>query len=140
MYSTLVKRTHILIAKIQKSSKIKHYAQGPRGIDWQEKTIARPRSPLIRMHKPGTLHVSNLLHNFTHTCMLRDSQFQHKYFSNSQLSTSSLILLPPYLKTIIKHQISLSIQNTHKKKFTNLEYLAYQDYLRKLPCYLRLSK
>ena len=24
------------------------------------------------MHKPGTLHVSNLLHNFNHTCMLRD--------------------------------------------------------------------
>ena len=35
-------------------------------------TIARPQPPFIRMHKPGTLHVSKLLHNFNHTCMLRD--------------------------------------------------------------------
>ena len=28
------KRTHILIAKIYKSSKTKHYAHAPRGIDW----------------------------------------------------------------------------------------------------------
>ena len=55
-------------------------------------------------------------------------------------TSTTLILLPPYLKTIIKHQTSLSIQNTHKNFFTNLEYLAYQDYLSKLPCYLRLSK
>ena len=55
-------------------------------------------------------------------------------------TSTTLIFLPPYLKTIIKHQTSLSIQHTHKKVFTNLEYLAYQDYLSTLPCYLRLSK
>ena len=55
-------------------------------------------------------------------------------------STSMTLILPSsYLKTIIKYQTSLSIQNTHKNFFTNLEYLAYQDYLSKLPCYLRLS-
>ena len=53
-------------------------------------------------------------------------------FHNYSTSTT-LILLPPYLKTIIKHQTYLSIQHTHKKVFTNLEYLAYQDYLSKLP-------
>ena len=59
----------------------------------------------------------------------------HKYSTST-----TLISLPPCLKTIIKHQTSLSIQHTHKKVFISLEYLAYQDYLRKLPCYLRLSK
>ena len=72
MDPTLVKRTHILVAKIYKSSKTKHYAHAPSGIDYEEKTVARARPPLIRMHKPRTLHVSNLLHNFNHTCMLRD--------------------------------------------------------------------
>ena len=56
-------------------------------------------------------------------------------------STSMHLISPsPYLKTIIKHQTSLSIQHAHKKVFTNLVYLEYQDYLSKLPCYLRLSK
>ena len=32
-------------------------------------------------------------------------------------TSTTLILLPPYLKTIIKHQPSLSIQNTHKNIF-----------------------
>ena len=61
-----------LLQKFRSHQKPKHYAHAPRGIYWQEKTITRPRPPLIRMHKPGTLHVSNLLHNFNHTCMLRD--------------------------------------------------------------------
>ena len=117
MDSTLVKRTHILIAKIQKSSKIKHYVHAPRGIDWQEKTIARPRPPLIRMHKPGTLDVSNLLHNFNHTCMLRDLLTSTQAFFKFIITPTSiaLILSPPYLKTIIKHQTYLSIQRTQKK-------------------------
>ena len=51
-------------------------------VDWQEKTIARPRPPLIRMHKHGTLHVSNLLHNFNHTCMLRDLPTSTQVFLN----------------------------------------------------------
>ena len=40
-------------------------------------------------------------------------------------TSTTLILLPPYIKTNIKHQTSLSIQHTHKKVFTNLEYLGY---------------
>ena len=30
------------------SYQMKYYAHAPRGIDWKEKTIARPRLPLIR--------------------------------------------------------------------------------------------
>ena len=41
-------------------------------------------------------------------------------------STSMTLISPsPYLKTIIKHQTSLSIQHTHKRIFIILEYLAY---------------
>ena len=45
---TLVIRTHILIAKVYQPSKQSTTTHAPRGIDWQEKTIARPRPPLIR--------------------------------------------------------------------------------------------
>ena len=130
MDSTLVKRTHILIAKFQKSSKIKYYAHAPRGIDWQEKTIARPRPPLIRMHKPGT-HVSNLLHNFNHTCMLRESQTSTQAFFIITLTSMTLISLPPYLKTIIKYQIDHSIQFTSYDSFyyTQLGCSSFQDQL-----------
>ena len=44
----------------------------------------------------------------------------HNYSTNMTLISPSL-----YLKTIIKHQTFLSIQHTHKKVFTNLEYQAY---------------
>ena len=57
----------------------------------------------------------------------------HNY-SNS----TTLILLPPYLKTIIKHQTSLSIQYSIRKFFI-LEYLVYQDF-KKITMLLRLSK
>ena len=41
-------------------------------------------------------------------------------------STSMTLILPSlFLKTIIKHQTFLSIEHTHKKKITNLEYQAY---------------
>ena len=98
------------------------------------------RSSPTATHKEDnqrTPHVSNLLHNVYHTCMLRESQTLTQVFFKFIITLTSiaLILLPPYLKTIIKHQTSLSIQNTHKKVFTNLEYLAYEDYLSKLPCY-----
>ena len=44
------------------------------GIDWQEKTITRPRLPLIR--KTIKKYLMLQLHYITvdHTCMLRDSQ------------------------------------------------------------------
>ena len=65
------------------------------------------RSSLTATHKEDnqiTPHVSNLLHNVYHTCMLRDLQTSTQAllkFTTTQLED---------LKTIIKHQISLSIQ------------------------------
>ena len=93
------------------------------------------RSSPTATHKEDnqiTPHVSNLLHN-VHATGLANFNTSISQFHNYSTSTT-LILLPPYLKTIIKHQTSLSIQNTHKKKKSNLEYLAYEDYLSKLPC------
>ena len=37
-----------LLQKSTSHEKPQHYAHAPRGIDWYEKTIARPRPPLIR--------------------------------------------------------------------------------------------
>ena len=131
MDSALVKRTHILIAKIQKSSKIKNYAHAPRGIDWQEKTIARPRPPLIRKTIKETPHASNLLYNGYHTCMLRDLQTSTQVFLKFIItSTSMTLILPPsYLKTIIKHQVDHSIQFTSYDSFyyTQLGCTPFQD-------------
>ena len=74
------KNSYTYCKNLEAIKKFKYYAHAPREIDWQEKTIAHPRPPLIRMHKPGTLHVSNLLHNFTHTCMLWDLQTSTQVF------------------------------------------------------------
>ena len=57
-------------------------------------------------------------------------------------STSTTMILSPssYLKTIIKHRTSHSIQHTHKKVLLLILYTKHIRILRKLPCYLRLSK
>ena len=49
--------------------------------------------------------------------MLRESQTSTQAFFKFIITQTSiaLILSPPYLKTIIKHQTFLSIQHTHKK-------------------------
>ena len=54
-----------------------------------------------------------------HTCMLRESQTPtHLFFQFHNYSTSTtMILLPLYLKTIIKHQVDHSIQFTSYDSF-----------------------
>ena len=140
MDSTLVIKNSYTYCKNLQVSKAKYYAHAPRGIDWQEKTIARPRPPLIWRKIKEHLMFQICYITFTIRACYGTDKLQHKYFSIHNYSTSTtLISLPPCLKTIIKHQTSLSIQQTHKKVFTSLEYLVYQDYLSKLPSYLRLS-
>ena len=72
-------------------------------------------------------HAPTLLHNgspYVHATGITNFNTSISQIHNYSTSTT-LISLPPYLKTIIKHQTSLSIQHTHKKVFTILEYLAY---------------
>ena len=71
---THISHNEILIAKFYQPSKKSTTTHAPRGIDCQEKTIARPRLPLIRKTIKETPHASNLSHNGYHTCMLRDLQ------------------------------------------------------------------
>ena len=141
MDSTLViKKSHTYCKNLQ-VIKTKHYVHAPRGIGWQEKTIARPRPPLIR--KTINKHLMLRLCYITvhHTCMLRDSQTSTKVFLK--------------FTTTLQHDSNITIsisQNNHQasnfsqysilymKVFTILGCLAYQDYLSKLPCYLKLSK
>ena len=82
MDSTLVINNSHTYCKNLQVIKTKHYVHAPRGIDWQEKTIARPRPPLIRMTIKETPHTSNLSHNGYHTCMLRDLQTSTQVFLN----------------------------------------------------------
>ena len=49
MDSTLVIKNSYTYCKNLEIIKAKYYAHAPRGIDWYEKTIARPRLPLITM-------------------------------------------------------------------------------------------
>ena len=105
-----------LLQKINKSSKTKHYAHAPRGIDWQEKTIARRRPPLIRKtikeHLMFQIFTQRL--PYVHATGLAIFNTSISEIHNYSTSTT-LILSPPYLKTIIKHQTYLSIQRTQMK-------------------------
>ena len=88
------------------------------GIDWQEKTIARPRLPLIRRTIKEHLMFQICNTTFTICACYGTCKLQHKYFSNSQLLTSMTLISPSsYLKTIIKHQTSPSIQCTFYDSF-----------------------
>ena len=129
--------THIshkeLIYLLQKSSqpsKQSTTTHAPRGIDWQENTIARPRQPLRRKTIKRATHATNLSHNFYHTCMLQDLPTSTKVFLNFIIITSmTLTLLPLYLKTIIKHQVDHSIQFFFCDSFyyTQLGCSSFQD-------------
>ena len=61
------------------------------------------------------------------TCILRESQTSTQAFFKFIITRTSiaLILSPPYLKTIIKHQTYLSIQRTQKKvsQILNTKYI-----------------
>ena len=83
---------------------MKYYALAPRGIDWQENTIARPRPPLIRKTIKKYLMLQLRYITVHHTCMLRDSQ------------TSTQV----FLKFTTNHQHDSNItifisQNNHKE-------------------------
>ena len=86
-------------------------------------------------HAPTSLHNGSPYVHATRITNFRTSISEiHNY------STSMTLISPSsYLKTIIKYQIFL-VFNTLIRILTNLVCLAYYDYLRKLPCYLRLSK
>ena len=82
MDSTLVKRTHILIAKVYLALEAKYYYTCPK----RDRLVGKDhRSSPTATHKEDnqiTAHVSNLLHNVYHTCMLRDLQTSTQVFLN----------------------------------------------------------
>ena len=80
---TLVIKNSYTYCKILLGLEQSTTTHAPRGIDWQEKTIARPRPPLIRKTIKETTHASNLSHNGYHTCMLRDFQTSTQVFLQS---------------------------------------------------------
>ena len=116
------------------------------GIDWQEKTIARPRLPLIRM----TIKEHLMFQICYTTVTIRACQgLANLNTIISQIhnySTSSTLILPSsYLKTIIKYQTSHSIQCILYESFyyIPLGCPSYQDQFHnqsKLPCYSKDSQ
>ena len=118
MDSTLVIKSSYTYCKNLLVIKTKYYMHAPRGIDWQEKTIARPRPPLIRKTIKEHLmlqicHTTITIHACYGTC-----KPQHKYFSFSQLLNQHTLILPPlYLKIIVKYQTSPSTQCTFYESF-----------------------
>ena len=118
MDSTLVIKNSHTYCKNLLVIEAKYYAHAPRGIDWQEKTIARPRPPLIRRTIKEHLMFQICYITFTIRACYGTCKLQHKYFSNSQLLTGMTLISPSsYLKTIIKYQTSLIIQCTYMKVF-----------------------
>ena len=98
-----------LLQKFRSHQKFKYYVHAPRGIDWQEKTITRPRPPLIRNTIKETPHASNLLHNGYHTCMLRD------------LQTSTQVFLQSTITHQLDSNITISISQNYCKE-SNISY------------------
>ena len=111
-------RTHILIAKVYQPLKQSITMHAPRGIDWQEKTIARPRLPLMRKTIKRAPQATNLSQNFYHTCMLRDLQTSTQVFIN--FTTTQLARLWYYYLHISKQSSSIKLLlvfNTLVRKF-----------------------
>ena len=130
------KNSYTYCKDLEAIKKFKYYAHAPRGIDWQEKTIARPRPPLIRKTIKEHLMFQICYITFTIRACYGTCKLQHKYFSNSQLlNQHKFNITTPYLKTIIKHQTFLSIQHTHKKVLLLILHTKHIRILRKLPCY-----
>ena len=93
-----------LLQKFSQPSKQSTTTHAPRGIDWQEKTITRPRPPLIRMTIKEHLMFQICHTTFTIRACYRTCKLQHKYFSNSQL--------------LNQHKFNITIfisQNNHKE-------------------------
>ena len=74
-----------LLQKSTSHQKPRHYTHAPRGIDWQEKTIARPRPPLIRRAIKEHLMFQICYITFTIRACYGTCKLQHKHLSNSQL-------------------------------------------------------
>ena len=72
------------------------------------------------------------LYPYVHVTGLTNFNISISQFDNYSTSMT-LILLPPYLKTIIKHQFFSQYSTHSKESFTNLEHQAY-FLLRKLTC------
>ena len=64
----------------------KYYYASSQGKGWQELTIARSRPPLIRKAIKRAPHATNFLHNFYHTCMLRDLPTSTQLFINFKIT------------------------------------------------------
>ena len=82
------------------------------------------RSSPTATHKDAQARYTSCL--YVHATGLANFNTSISQIHNYSTSTT-LISLPPYLKTVIKHQTFLSIQHTYKKVFTNLGCLSYQD-------------
>src|SRR6266536_3701470 len=104
MDSTLVIKNSYTYCKNLLVIETKYYAHAPRGIDWYEKTIARPRPPLIRKTIKKYLMLRLCYTTVYHTCMLRDSQTLTQVFLK--------------FTTTHKHDSNITIfisQNNHKE-------------------------
>ena len=88
--------------------KAKYYTHAPRGIDWQEKTIARPRPPLIRKTIKKINNVPTSSHNgspYVHAMGITNSNTSIS--TNPQLLTIMTLISPSlYLKTNAMNQTS----------------------------------
>ena len=133
MDSTLIKRTHALIAKNQKSSKTKALhacSQGDRlvGKEHRSSPTATHKEDNQKInHAPTSSHNGSPYMHATGITNLNTSIPQiHNY------PTSMTLILPSsYLKTIIEHQIDLSVQCTFYDSFyyTQLGCSSFQDQL-----------
>ena len=113
----VIKNSHTY-CKNYKSSKTKHYAHAPRGIDWQKKTNARPRPPLIRRTIKEHLMFQICHTTFTIRACQGLANFNTSISQIHNYSTSTTLILPSsYLKTILKYQTSHSIECTLYESF-----------------------
>ena len=96
-----------LLQKSTGHQKSRYYVHAPRGIDWQEKTIARPRPPLIRKTIKKYLMLQLRYITVHHTCMLRDSQTLTQVFL--KFKTTQLAQLQYHYLHISKQSSSIKL-------------------------------
>ena len=110
-----------LLQKSTQTSKQSTTTHAPRGIDWQEKTIARRRPPLIRKAIKEHLCVKIVTQLLPYMHAMGIANFNTSIFQFHNYSTSTPLILPHlYLKTI--HQASNFSQ--HLKFITKVNYHA----------------
>ena len=103
-----------LLQKSTSHQKPWHYAHAPRGIDRQEKTIARPLPRLIRKTINKYLMLQLRYITVHHTCMLGESQSSTQVFLRSttthQHDSNITIFISQKLLQGIKHIIFSDLQ------------------------------